>query len=623
MKTTIHRWSIAMVMGLSLFCALLVAAQAQSATTGGPASGNIDTYRGGPGHNGYVGVKLPTNLAVRWQNTTTPQPNNSSSPACVDGVLYFGSGNHVYAVNAKDGTLKWQFPKAEVDQSGVALPGPFNGPATVYNGRVYIGGDDNKLYVLDAGTGESQWQFATGGAVRGAPLIDNGAVFFGGTDNHLYAVRLDNQQPLWGGQFRTNGSVTAAPMVANGILFFSDDDTVYGVSEDSGRPLWSSRQIGGMTAPPMLDNGTIYVGVGRTLEAIISRSGSSRWTSTLPSEPSAAATAGGSEGLVYIPSTDQNLYALDARGNIRWKSNLHDLVSAPPVLTDSMLVVATRAGALYGLDPHSGAVNWVYSLRPAKSTADAASSKTSVSAAPVAAGGNLYVLSDDGTLSAFSGDAPDTVPPTVVSTYPSSSDAISGVNIPYQITVHDFGSGIRPDSVSLQVDGKAIPVEYDPINDLIQVKAQTLSSGSILGRAQVTLPTLGGGPHTAVLTLTDWRGNKLVRRWAFLVDSSLNPPESTISAPGTVQNNSQGNNGSVGDQDNMTPNDGVPGAPSGGARGTGRNGGGSGGGSGRGNPNGGGGGTNGGGGAGGGGGNQGGGGGTIGGGTNVPPPPPL
>lgn len=615
-------------------------ALAQSAAGAAPEA-ITDVYRGGPGHAGFINAPIPGTPAIRWQNTTSPGPGDASGPAYADGVIYFGSGNHVYAINAADGTVKWQYPEKSFDQSGQAPLGPFNCPPTISQGRVYIGADDNKLYVLDAKTGENLWQFAASGPIRGAAVIDGGVAYFGSEDGYVYDVRLDNQQEAWGGRFKTNGPVMSSPMIENGFIYFSDDSDVYGVNEQSGRLIWTQQIIGGMTADPVLENGTIYVGAARTLEAIVARSGSTRWQTTLPSEASAVATTGGPEDMIYIPTTDDHLCALDSRGLIRWQVNLKDQVLAPPLLTPTALYVTTRTGTIFALDPTSGAIDWVYSVKstnaPAVTPANGngtAQTPDVFTAAPLAADRRLYTLADDGTLTAFSPDAPDSVPPTVVSTYPNANNAVAGVNIPYQITVQDVGSGVRPDSVSLQVDGKTIPVQFDPVQDLVEVQSEPSSDSGALGYTQMTLPTLPGGQHTAVLTVSDWRGNKLVHNWAFTVDSKLNPPETNVAAPGTVLPGNQGDNGGNSDQGGVTINGdngampgaggGVPGAPSGGGGGVGSVGGGgtTGGGN---RNNGGGGGTGGGngGGGGGGGGGNGGGGNGGGGGAPLPPPPPI
>lgn len=628
MNRTILHAGLAYAAAFVLLSALGAQALAQSdadtaSDTAATAASDLVLFRGGDGHAGYLNTTLPGSLAVLWQNTTAPGGQDPSAPALYNGVLYFGSGNHVYAVNASDGTVKWQYPDANYDQSGQTPLGPFDCPATVSDGKVYIGADDNRLYVLDADTGENLWQFEAGGAIESAPVILNGVIYFGSDDNNLYDLRLDNRQEAWGGPFKTTGSITASPMIENGFIYFADDTNIYGASLDSGRLLWQQRVIGGMTAPPVLDNGLIYVGVARTLEAIVARSGSNRWQATLPSEPSAAATTGGPTGLVYVPTSDGHVCALDSRGSIRWTTDIHDSVNAPPLLTPSALYVATASGALYNLDPATGDIVWVYSLHPA-TTGNAAVTavngqampvqfspqqngpgpygqqrngqqqntvpQVGFAAAPVATSHALYVLATDGTLTAFSPNAADTVPPTVVSTFPSSDAPISGVNIPYQITLDDIGSGVNPASVTLKVDNKPIPVSYDPVQDLVQVKAQT-GNTSIVGRAQVQLATLDSGQHTAILTASDWRGNKLTYTWGFTVDSSLNPPESNFTNPGTVlpgnQDGSDQNNPGVNDDNSGLPDNGGMGAPggdggvgpgNGGAEGGNNNGGGNGGG---------------------------------------------
>jgi outer membrane protein assembly factor BamB len=67
-----------------------------------------------------------------------------SSPAVAAGVVYFGSGdNHVYALDAQSGELKWKFKTGDVVHASPAVSG----------GVVYIGSWDRNLYALDAKTG--------------------------------------------------------------------------------------------------------------------------------------------------------------------------------------------------------------------------------------------------------------------------------------------------------------------------------------------------------------------------------------------------------------------------------------------------------------------------------------
>ena len=76
-----------------------------------------------------------------------------SSPAVVNGVVYFGSDDgNVYALNASTGAKLWSYATGDgVDSS----------PA-VANGVVYVGSDDGNVYALNASTGAKLWSYATG-----------------------------------------------------------------------------------------------------------------------------------------------------------------------------------------------------------------------------------------------------------------------------------------------------------------------------------------------------------------------------------------------------------------------------------------------------------------------------
>ena len=55
-----------------------------------------------------------------------------------------------------------------------------------------LGCYDGCLYVLDAITGDTFWQFQTGAEVKSSPCVDptNGHVYFGSHDHCLYALDI-------------------------------------------------------------------------------------------------------------------------------------------------------------------------------------------------------------------------------------------------------------------------------------------------------------------------------------------------------------------------------------------------------------------------------------------------
>lgn len=75
-------------------------------------AGDPGMFRGGGAHSGvYESESLPTLGSVKW--TFRIGARVLSSPAFKDGVVYVGSADHhLYAVDAKDGSLRWSTPES-------------------------------------------------------------------------------------------------------------------------------------------------------------------------------------------------------------------------------------------------------------------------------------------------------------------------------------------------------------------------------------------------------------------------------------------------------------------------------------------------------------------------------
>ena len=60
---------------------------------------------------------------------------------------------------------------------------------TVADNTVYFGSSvDNKVYALNANTGETKWTFFTEGPVRFAPTLCEGRVYVGSDDGNVYCL---------------------------------------------------------------------------------------------------------------------------------------------------------------------------------------------------------------------------------------------------------------------------------------------------------------------------------------------------------------------------------------------------------------------------------------------------
>jgi len=138
-----------------------------------------------------------------------------SSPAVTEGVVYFGSGDHnVYAVDAETGGLKWKF----------ATQGVVHSSPAVADGRIYVGSWDTYLYALDAATGQERWKFKTGDddenhnqtGIQSSPVVADGTVYFGCRDSHIYALDAQTGTERW--KFKTTW-VNASPAAHEGVVY--------------------------------------------------------------------------------------------------------------------------------------------------------------------------------------------------------------------------------------------------------------------------------------------------------------------------------------------------------------------------------------------------------------------
>jgi len=145
-----------------------------------------------------------------------------SSPAVMGGTVYIGSGDqHVYALDAATGALRWSFATGDVVHSSPA----------VADGVVYIGSWDRNLYAIDATTGRERWRYTTGNdtviynqiGIASSPAVMDGRVFVGGRDGHFHAVDARTGKLAWAHD-NHGGWTIASPAVLDGTVYFATSD---------------------------------------------------------------------------------------------------------------------------------------------------------------------------------------------------------------------------------------------------------------------------------------------------------------------------------------------------------------------------------------------------------------
>jgi outer membrane protein assembly factor BamB len=145
-----------------------------------------------------------------------------SSPAIAGTTVYVGSGDqHVYALDAATGALRWSFATGDVVHASPA----------VVNGVVYVGSWDRNLYALDATTGRERWRYTTGNdtviynqiGIASSAALAGDVVLVGGRDGRFHAVDARTGAPRWVHDNR-GGWTIASPAVKDGVVYFPTSD---------------------------------------------------------------------------------------------------------------------------------------------------------------------------------------------------------------------------------------------------------------------------------------------------------------------------------------------------------------------------------------------------------------
>lgn len=240
------------------------------------------------------------------------------SPAVVDGTLYFGSSDKkLYAINTTTRQQAWEPFETE---------GKIWSTPVVYNGTVYVGSFDHKMYAIDTESGTKLWEFSSGGAIAGTPMIYNDTIYFGSLDQKFYAVdiatgalregftpfKADNW--FWGKAVAYNGNIIAASL----------DGKLYALDAESGSVVWEADAGGMIRGTPALVNNLIIVGTdegssrGKVYCFDADNNGQLVWEYPPADETmySIQASIGSNGSVVYVHTTNQKIYAIDAENGI-------------------------------------------------------------------------------------------------------------------------------------------------------------------------------------------------------------------------------------------------------------------------------------------------------------------
>ena len=380
-----------------------------------PAVNNADWAQpGGNAAKSLGHVALGNNVGRAWNVSigegSSKTARLASAPVVAGGKVFtIDTRAAVRAFNAQTGAMLWETRVVGEGSNENAL---FGGGVSFDSGRIYVTNGLGYAAALDAETGNAIWKVRPGGPLRGAPTIANSNVYVLTQDNQLFALDPADGKVRWteAGTVEQAGVFgTATPAAAQGTVvagFSSGELTAY--RYENGRVVWqdalartsistSVAALSDIDADPVIDSERVYaIGQGGRMVALELNTGQRIWEINV----AGISTPWVAGEWIYVVTDEAQLLAIArSSGRVKWMTQLQrwrdmedkqgPISWVGPVLAGDRLVLANSEGHLTNVSPLDGSV---------QSTVD---TDMPVSLSMVVAGNTLYVLHDNGQLTAW------------------------------------------------------------------------------------------------------------------------------------------------------------------------------------------------------------------------------
>lgn len=333
-----------------------------------------------------------------------------TNPVVGDGRVFTIDPNAaVDAFDAASGKRLWKWRiKSEQESRAVA----FGGGLAYAKGRVYATTGYGYVVAIDAATGAELWRTNTGISLRGAPTVRGGRLFAPTYDGQLFALSTDDGKVLWYhvAIAESAGMLgTASPAVTgNTVIAAFASGELSALRVENGRENWTDTlSRTGRTTPlasisdidglPVIDDGRLYaISHSGRMVAIDVRTGERVWERNI----GGVQTPWIAGDFIYLVTNEGEVVCLAKRtGRVRWIKGLQRYEdpddkkvivrwSGPALGGDRLILVASNGYAI-SLSPYTGDILGALKI----------SGRAFLP--PIIAGNTLYILTNDGRLTAY------------------------------------------------------------------------------------------------------------------------------------------------------------------------------------------------------------------------------
>jgi len=252
-------------------------------------------------------------LGYRWEWTGYPlMPAGSGLTDAVaygDAIVTIASDTTVSCLESSTGKVRWA---KQLDRPTTQLFEPSRVGDTLFITS------DTELHEINLKNGNTLDRDNVRAIINTKPLIQGNLALFGTTRNELFAFEMTNDFKAWSYKFDGEIESPAIPLGDDAVAVISAGGDLRVLGSREGTSLLRANIAGGAVAEMLVDNGAIF-----------------------------------------IPSTDQSLYAFSLDdGRRMWRKRTSEPVLVQPVMHDGVLYASTADDGLVAFDAGSGKMLW-------------------------------------------------------------------------------------------------------------------------------------------------------------------------------------------------------------------------------------------------------------------------
>ncbi len=281
-----------------------------------------------------------------WSYATKDQVQ--AAPLFHEGTLYVGGDDSfLYALDAATGALRWKYETGDKIIGGANWARSPDGTAT----WIIVGSYDYSVHCVDARTGTKVWVHSTENYINGAPAIVDGKVIVGGCDERLHVIALADGSKLMETEA---GAYVAASAPVDGDLAFVGNylgqvlALAIAPAPTGDRPAWRFEAEGeAFFSAAALTADRVVIGCrDKRLYCLDRKTGERLWRFAARDMIDSSPVVCGDK--VVVGSCDGRLYVVRlADGSEVWSYEIGAAITASPAVTNTRVVIGADDGAVY------------------------------------------------------------------------------------------------------------------------------------------------------------------------------------------------------------------------------------------------------------------------------------